>query len=149
MDKEISLCVCGKIVGTQRPRFSRRKTKAGKVFINTYTPKATKDYETLIADEYKRVYGKYKFPDEPLEMEAYFYFKMPKSLSQKKRVEMFNTPCCKKPDLDNCIKSVQDALIGVAFTDDSQITDCGHSCKRWGNDEYTIIKIRRVLRGRC
>lgn len=145
---EIEFILYGPIVGKQRPRFRRVKTKE-KEFTSTYTPKKTKNYEDMIAEAYRKSYPDVAFPEGALEIEIYFYFQMPKSWSLKKKERMFNTPCMKKPDLDNCIKSVQDGLNGVAFKDDSQITDTARSCKRWSKVEYTIVKIRRVLDGHC
>jgi Holliday junction resolvase RusA-like endonuclease len=46
-----------------------------------------------------------------------FYMEMPKSWSQKKRIEMLGEPHRQKPDLDNLIKALGDALYG----DDSGI----------------------------
>ena len=71
---------------------------------------------------------------------------MPKSWSNKKRTELESKRCIsrKKPDIDNCMKSVMDALNGLAYTDDSQVTDTGNCKKIWGQKEGVVIKIRRV-----
>ena len=49
---------------------------------------------------------------------------MPKSTSKKKEVEMLqaNISPTKKPDADNIIKIVLDAMNKFAFKDDTQIT---------------------------
>lgn len=39
-------------------------------------------------------------------------------------------PCNKKADLDKCVRAVGDALTGVVYDDDCQITDI-HACKRY------------------
>ena len=144
MLNDIMFSVRGTIVGKQRPRFRRVKAK-GKEFISTYTPKKTKNYEELVAESYQSDYPFMVFPEGALELEVEFFFKMPDSWSKKKRIEMYDKPCTKRPDIDNCIKSIQDGLNGIAFTDDSQITDLGHCIKRWATQEYTIIKIKRIL----
>jgi Holliday junction resolvase RusA-like endonuclease len=144
MINEITFFACGPIVGKQRPRFRRVKAK-GKEFISAYTPKKTKTYEDLVAEAYRRANSAMAFPEGALEMEVDFYFKMPESWSNKKKAEMYGKPCTKRPDLDNCIKSVQDGLNGVAFSDDSQITDIGQCHKRWATKECTAITIRKVL----
>lgn len=151
MKSEINFVVFGPIQAKQRPRFRnmRIKDKNGneRSVVKTYTPKKTKNFEELVAEAYKKAYPKIAFPEGPVELETFFFFKMPQSWSGKKKERMFNTPCLKKIDLDNCIKSVQDGLNGVAVTDDSQISDFGRVCKRWGNDEYTIIRLRKVEEG--
>ena len=38
----------------------------------------------------------------------------------------------KKPDCDNCIKSITDALNGIAYIDDSQIVSI--ECEKWYSD---------------
>ena len=142
---EIHFFVSCKIVGKQRPKFRRYKSK-GKEFIGTYTPAKTQSFEKLIADEYRQRYTEMAFPDAdtPLQISMSFVFAMPKSWSEKKRVIMAGRPCMKKPDLDNCMKSVMDGLSGVAYPDDKQITDDGGTMKRWGTVEGVSITIRKV-----
>ena len=146
--KEVDFIAYGPITGKQRPRFRRMQIKGKngkkKEAVTTYTPSKTKKYEALISDSYKKAYSEIAFPEGPVELEAYFFFSMPQSWSKKKRAEMFNTPCLKKPDLDNCIKSIQDGLNGVAVTDDSQISDFVRCCKRWSEKEYTIVRLREA-----
>lgn len=148
----ICFIVKGPIVGKQRPRFRRMKIKGkdgkpDKEIISTYTPKKTKSYEELVAEAYIEAYGrKMSFGNEPLELEVSFYFKMPKSWSKKKQSEMYLTPCEKKPDLDNCLKSIQDGLQGVAFPEDSRVTDYSHCTKRWTDyEEYAIVRLTKIL----
>ena len=139
----IYLVVAAPIVGKQRPRFKR----IGGKFM-TYTPKKTLAFEDAIADEYRKQYpaGIIPFPEEPLEISCEFIFEMPKSWSNKKKAEYLGKRCIsrKKPDIDNCMKSVMDALNGLAYTDDSQVTDTGKCVKIWGQDEGVVIKLRRV-----
>lgn len=47
-----------------------------------------------------------------------------------------------KPDIDNCIKSIMDALNGVAYKDDKQVV-LVRSIKRYGEHPQTIIDIGR------
>ena len=52
------------------------------------------------------------------------YFGIPKSTSKKKEAEMLqgNISPTKKPDADNIIKIVLDAMNKFAFKDDTQVT---------------------------
>lgn len=116
----IDIFIPGKPIGKQRPKFNN-KTK------NTYTPKATQDYETLVKQCYMQKYRD-KEPiaaKTPVEVEIYAYFKIPKSMPKKQKEliennELFPTV---KPDSDNISKIILDALNGVAYYDDNQVTD--------------------------
>lgn len=110
--------VHGEPVGKGRPRFSR----AGK-FVHTYTPEKTRDYEQRVAQLY-RVTGGKSIGAQPVLLVINAFFAVPKSASKKAREAMLSgeTPCMKKPDADNIIKCIADALNGVAYDDDKQIT---------------------------
>lgn len=57
-----------------------------------------------------------------------FVLPMPASWSKKKKVEMCGSLCKSKPDLDNLLKSLMDAL----FQDDAHIAELGNIRKEWG-----------------
>ncbi|MCI8629215.1 MAG: RusA family crossover junction endodeoxyribonuclease, partial [Firmicutes bacterium] len=68
--------------------------------------------------------GNVKFPeDSQLELSVAAYFKIPKSASKKKRIAMLCEEIrpTKKPDGDNILKAVADALNGVCYKDDKNI----------------------------
>lgn len=116
---KIKFTVPGEPRGKARPRTVRNKY-TGKV--TTYTPDKTAEYERLIAFAYKRACGE-SFGKLPLIVAIYAYYGIPKSWSNAKRtsaVEGTLLPT-KKPDADNVVKVVCDALNGVAYDDDSQI----------------------------
>ena len=46
-----------------------------------------------------------------------------------------------KPDLDNCVKCILDALSGVLWRDDAQVVELLVS-KRYGPEARTIIEVR-------
>ena len=60
---------------------------------------------------------------EPVTLRIIARFLPPKSVSNKKQREMIEGDVLplKKPDMDNIIKVVADALNGVAYHDDTQI----------------------------
>ena len=64
-----------------------------------------------------------------------FVLPMPKSWSKKKRAEMNGKPHQGKPDLDNLMKSLMDAL----FEDDTHIWD-SRITKLWGENGQIIIR---------
>lgn len=60
-----------------------------------------------------------KFPiDGEIRLRVSFYLKRPKAM----KADQYR-PCTKKPDLDNLQKAVCDALNGIAWNDDSQVTE--------------------------
>lgn len=110
----ISFSVLGKPVGKGRPRFS---TANG--FPRSYTPQKTVEFENLV---------RLMFPMDGYKMEGNItvvitaVFPIPKSVSKKKRAALIDAPYPHKPDCDNICKSVLDALNGIAYDDDSQVT---------------------------
>ena len=110
----IEFTVPGKPVPMARPRVTMH---------GTYTPKRCRDYKTSVAIAAKAAMrGK-----EPLTgaiiVTMCFRFSLPKSWSKAKRQKWENGKVhfLSRPDIDNLYKSVTDALIGIAYKDDSQI----------------------------
>ncbi len=109
--------VPGEIVGKERPRVNMY---TGRV----YTPGKTKDYEFLVQQYFKMKYPRYEMLEGRLSINIIAYLKIPKSTSKAKVEEMLENKISptKKPDIDNIIKIVLDALNKMAFRDDSQVT---------------------------
>lgn len=76
----------------------------------------------------------------PLWVQLRFVFPRPRSMFWKKR-PMPRDFHAKKPDADNCIKSVLDALNGTLYLDDSQIADC--RIEKWiaSGDEQPCVEV--------
>lgn len=113
----IAFTVPGKPVGKQRPRFSRQGTA-----VRTYTPQKTADYENLVRISYRAV-SKQKL-EGAIGATIRGYFEPPRSTSKKQRQKMLSGEIgyTKKVDADNLAKSILDALNGVAYTDDAQVS---------------------------
>lgn len=92
-----------------------------------YTPSKQVEYENWVRLCFKQAYPNAEpfSKDEELTVRIEVQFAVPKSFSKKKRAEALSWYMFPKtkPDLDNCIKSVLDALNGIAFADDAQIVD--------------------------
>lgn len=106
-------------MGKQRPRATMRGRHAG-----VYTPKETISYENLVIAMFKQAY-----PDaKPFEGEVRgfirAFYPIPLSIGKKRKQAMINGSIRPqvKPDLDNVEKIIYDALNGIAYTDDSHIT---------------------------
>lgn len=117
------IVVPGNPVPKGRPRFSR---------FGTYTPKRTKDYEALVAKCYKEQSGIY-YDGACLYVQIEAVFAIPKSYTKKEKAELKTSLHIRKPDIDNLIKSVLDALNGVAFADDGCVAAI-KTTKRWADE---------------
>lgn len=116
----INFTVMGEPKGKGRPRFCRNTGHA-------ITPKDTVNYETLVKMEYTQACGEQMFPDDAmLDMRIKAYYSIPKSASKKRHAAMLSGDIrpTKKPDMDNVIKIIADALNKIAYRDDTQIVDC-------------------------
>ena len=83
--------------------------------------------------------------DIPLRAIIRAFFPIPKSASKKKREQMRDLRILhtKKPDVDNIIKAVLDALNGVAYYDDSQVAQVFIS-KCYAEQPKVIIELYEV-----
>lgn len=88
------------------------------------TPENTVLYENLIKDRYlQQANGCYMEAGIPVTLRIVARFLPPKSVSKKRKSDMLEgreLPL-KKPDMDNIVKVVADALNGIAYRDDTQI----------------------------
>ena len=111
---EYKITIPGTPVAKGRPRLGR---------YGTYTPKKTQEYEEYIKACWIAKFGRICPTDKPLAVKVIFYMPIPKSANKKQKTEMAEGRIqhTKKPDTDNLIKSVLDALNGIAYKDDSMI----------------------------
>lgn len=113
---KIQFVVGGEPKGKERPRFCHN----GQI----YTPKQTTTYEQQIIFDYYKQCGNVKFSEySQLELSVRAYYKIPKSTSKKRKTAMLSEEIrpTKKPDGDNILKAVADALNGVCYKDDKNI----------------------------
>lgn len=91
---------------------------------HAFTPKKTKDYETLVQDVYNLTVGEY-LGDSAIVATIDLYFPIPESYSKSKRKRIADGEIkhTKRPDVDNCAKAILDALNEVAYKDDAQIVE--------------------------
>lgn len=101
-----------KVVGCARPRYDGRSGR-------TYVPTATSRAERHIAATWRDAFGDGPLiPEGPVYLEVHTYRKLPKSRPKK----VLSEPDVMKPDWDNVGKLVCDAISGLAFADDCQVT---------------------------
>ena len=125
----------GDIKGKARPRVN---SYTGIV----YTPNNTKDYENLIKQFFVIKYPRYIPFENRVHISIVAYFKIPKNTSKKNENLMLENSISptKKPDIDNVVKIVLDALNKMAFKDDNQVTKIDVE-KRYGEKEKIVIRI--------
>ena len=131
----IKITVPGDPVAKGRPRFTRTG--------HSYTPPKTKQFENLVRLAYTLQQPDRDPAEGPIELTVRVYFAIPTSWSKKKQEAAATEQMKKisKPDLDNCLKAVQDGLNGVAWKDDAQVTDT-HSSKRYSKRPRVEIEIK-------
>ena len=98
--------------------------KAGRVM--SYTPKKTTGFEQLISAEAAKHRPKSGLIMTGVFIEIKIFKSIPKSMSKKKRVlaEAGDLRPTTRPDIDNYMKSVFDALNKIIWLDDSQVVGC-------------------------
>lgn len=127
--------VVGDIKGKARPRVN---TYTG----TAYTPTPTKDYENLIKQYFKIKYPRYVPLNGRVRIKISAIFDVPKSTTKRDRVliEEGKLSPTKKPDIDNIVKIVLDALNKMAFKDDNQITKLEVE-KVYGQEEKIVVRV--------
>ena len=127
--------VPGTIKGKGRPRVN---SYTGMI----YTPTTTKDYESLIEQYFILKYPKYKTLEGRLAVNIIATFNIPKSTKKSDREKMIQNEISpnKKPDIDNIVKIILDAMNKFAFKDDTQITKLSVE-KIYGEEEKVHIEI--------
>lgn len=114
--------ISGPPQGKARPRVVRLKNGASM----SYTPDKTVQYEELVRLRYKAAAGTAQFPpNAALRMTIVSGFPIPTSKSKKEAAAMLTGAIrpTKKPDGDNIVKIICDALNGVAYRDDAQVVE--------------------------
>ncbi len=130
----------GEAVGKGRPRVSRRG-----MYVHTYTPEKTRAFEEAIRFEFMAsnceqmpVYPR----EKSLKAEVTIGVSIPQSYSKKKQAlcrDRVLAPS-KKPDIDNVLKSIFDALNGYCYEDDVQIVKVIAE-KRYAEDPFVEVII--------
>ena len=127
--------VPGAIKGKGRPRVN---SYTGIV----YTPTTTKDYEYLVEQYFLLKYPKFKPLEGRVSVDIKATFNIPKSTKKQDKEKMLENSISptKKPDIDNIVKIILDAMNKFAFKDDTQITKLTVE-KIYGTEEKVEITI--------
>lgn len=113
----VSFTIPGRIKGKGRPKFARQ----GK-FVRAYTPSDTVNAEAMVRSLGHQAMGGGRPLSGPVAIEISIFLNTPASWSKRRKTESLWVTG--KPDCDNIVKLIGDALNGIAWTDDSQIAQC-------------------------
>ena len=104
-------------LATPRPRVSKKGY--------AYYPEKYSEYKKLLKQECEELFKDFKIIDriQPVRMHVNFFMPIPNSFSKNKKIEMEYDWHVKKPDTDNLVKGVKDALEGLDYVNDSQVCD--------------------------
>ena len=96
----------------------RAKVAVVKGHAKIYTPGKTVKSEAQVITEIRHSLGEVQpfLKNAPVRLIAIFYRARPQGIAKKVKLPV------KRPDLDNYLKLLKDALAGFAFPDDSQVT---------------------------
>ena len=137
--QQLHLSVPGEPVGQPRHRVS---TIGGQARMYLPTNHPVHDYKAAIRTEFITEAKVWRTIRGPVHVGIYLWFAMPASWSKKKRAAHAGQYHAQKPDTDNVVKAVLDALTDCyVWRDDSQVASCV-VIKRWaGSEPTTLIEI--------
>jgi len=141
MTMMITFKVDGDPVGKQRARYAKRGN-----FVQTYTPDKTRNYESSIKEAAIEAMGSSECLETPVNLYLYIRAPIPKSLPKKRLEACLNgsEKPIKKPDASNVLKSVEDAMNGVVYKDDSQIVNI-HVTKVYSSQSGIDVCVKECL----
>lgn len=127
-----------KAIGKERPRINR---KTGAI----YTPTKTSTFEEKVKWAFKSKYNiETELSEKPFRAKILVFFEPPKSISNKKREQLLSQKnYTKKPDTDNIAKAILDALNGLAYKDDSQVSTLS-IIKQYGTENTIFVELEEI-----
>jgi len=132
--------VPGTPVPKGRPRFARRGN-----FVSAYTDDKTASYENLVKVKAEQAMRGVALFEGPVFVTVSLYVTPPASWSQKKQRaalagEVMPTS---KPDIDNVVKGIFDAINDVVWRDDKQVVTLAVS-KRYHERACAVVRVTRL-----
>lgn len=131
----------GEPKGKGRPRITMRGAHAV-----AYTPKDTASYENWVKCRFQMERcEKIQGADTPIAATINVVYPIPKSATKKARELMLADKVrpTKKPDCDNIVKIIFDALNGLAYDDDKQIVSLIFK-KTYGDDPRVEVALEEI-----
>ena len=134
-----SECLMFVIPGPPVSKLRHRHGKHG-----SYTPAKTKTFEQVVGFVARQAMGGRELFDGPLVLDVLFKLQIPKSWSNKRKqlaLDGLVMPTG-KPDLDNLVKAIKDALNNIVYHDDAAIVNL-FAGKRYAANPSTLVTVRR------
>lgn len=131
--------------GKGRPRFTIIRPRSKPMFVSTYTPKETVDYENALATV-ARIAMRGRAPThQPVALLVHAFMPTFNSWPDRKASDALLGAILptSKPDWDN-IGKMTDALKGIVWGDDSAVVD-GRVIKRYSENPALRIEVREFL----
>jgi Holliday junction resolvase RusA-like endonuclease len=152
----VTFTIPGPVVGKGRPRATARGG-----FVQLYTPKKTASYENLVALAARdAMAGRDPFQGGVM-LNIDFGCQIPASWSRKKQNRALDGDVLPlvKPDIDNVVKTMCDAMNGIVYRDDVQVVTLAIS-KHYTHkpdarieviafDSYVNVTPERLERDKC
>lgn len=131
----VTLSIVGPPVGKGRPRFSRRSGVA-------FTPTPTRNAEAYVRLLATEAMAGQPAIEGPVDVKLAVICAVPKSWSKRRQAAALCnlTRPSGRPDLDNVLKLLTDAMNGVVYRDDAQIVHLSAS-KRYGPQPMTVVTV--------
>ena len=139
----VTFHVPGKPQGKARAKTVRNKHTGNTM---SYTPETDLLYENYIKDRFlNKCNGMFLERGKPVTLRIVARFLPPKSTSKKRTALMLDGKelPLKKPDIDNIVKVVADALNGVAYHDDTQIIKLSVT-KAYKEEAYLSVTLMQL-----
>jgi len=135
----------GEPVAKARARHRNIKTKSGKSFVQSYTPKKTVQYETMIAELAKQQMIMREPTSAPIKLDLVLFFGIPDSWPNWKKdaAQVNHIAHTAKPDADNVVKAIKDGLNKIVWVDDSQVCEV-HVMKLYSNTPGVLIDVTEL-----
>ena len=124
------------------PGRPRAKARARVVRGHAFTPEKTRADEAVVWAAFREAAGpEWKPHAGPVRMTVAAFRVLPASWSRRKReAALASGYWTSRPDADNVLKLVKDALNGTAYVDDAQVADV-RVVKRWGDEDATVVSM--------
>ena len=124
--------------GSKRIVTNRRTGRAIPIEASKFLKKYREDIAVTAREEIKKQYGSGHLPPigdrEAVSVGIGFYFERPKGTTRR-------SPTV-RPDIDKLTRSVLDALTGILYADDAQVTHLYVRKRYFSQDARTLIRVR-------
>jgi Holliday junction resolvase RusA-like endonuclease len=130
----------GTPVAKGRPKFARRGA-----FVTAYTPEKTASYENLVKVKAEEAMNGRPVIEGAVAAVIWLYVRPPASWSKKKQAAALSGELLptSKPDVDNVVKGIFDAMNEIVWKDDKQACDVTVR-KRYADTARATVSVREI-----